>query len=906
MKCVFLVFFHAFLLCTTVVGQSSVEGCVVGSKNEPLVGASVILLRKSDSSVFKGTVSTRSGDFRFSNIDKGNYVIKISSLGYKTLVKYVTIKSPVNVQLGNLILSEKAQKLSDFVVIQHSIIAEQKGDTSEFNAASFKVNKDAVAEDLVTKLPGVTVENGTVKAQGEEVKQILVDNKEFFGNDASIALKNLPADIIDKIQLYDKSSEESMFTGFKDSETTKTLNIKTKRNRNNGTFGKMAIAYGSDDRYKINGTLNFFNGARRISLVGGSNNVNEQNFSSQDILNVGKPGGMRPGPMSNNSAFLGQNGGINTNHTGGINYSDQWGSKWTATGSYFYNQTNNESNSSIDRTYFINDSTNQYYKAKTSSNAKNYNHRVNMRLECKIDSMSSLLILPSVSFQKNNSSTQTEANTRDNNQELLQSNSSNVKADNEGYNLSNTVLYRRKFAKKGRALFIDFSQAAGDKETNSLTVSDLNNQQSDASNKNWELSSRISYTEPLGKYSLLKMMYAPSTKENELDKLTNNFDSSTNAYTDVDTELSNHYKLKTTTQRGGLAYLFNRKKVNFNVGSDYQSEDLDGTQISPTEVKTKRNFSNWLMHSDLFYTINKRTNFHIGYNTSTTNPSLTQLQDVIDNSNELNLTQGNPDLKQQLSHEIRCMYRSVDYTLTRTFFLMAHGNFSNNYIGNESFTASTDTVINGVSLAKGSELSRSVNLIGYINIEGFAGYSFPVYLIKTNVNLNAGYSFSQLPGIINNEKNYASTSSAKGSVNFVSNISERVDFNFAYRANYNWVTNSIQTSSNQNYYSGNASAKVNLVPITHWVISSDVNLNHYLGLGDEYDKAYILWNGSLAYKFMKNDAAELRFTVYDLLNQNKSVNRTVNDTYIEDSKSEVLKQYFMISFSYNLRNFKNT
>lgn len=905
MKCVFLVFFHVLLLSSSVLGQTMLKGFIVGSKSEPLVGASVILLRKSDSSVVKGTVSTRSGEFNLHGISNGKYLLKVNYLGYKNSIQTIEINNSIDKTMGKISLSEKNQQLAEFILKEKAIIAQQKEDTTEFNASAVKVNADAVAEDLIAKLPGVTIENGTVKAQGEEIQQVLVDNVEFFGKDASIALKNLPADMIDRVQLYDKQSEEAVFTGFKDGETSKTLNIKTKKSKSYGLFGNLQMGFATDKKYRLNGNFNLFKGFRRISIVGGSNNINEQNFSAQDVLGLGKMGGRPQGMQAGGlQSMLGQNDGINTNHNLGVNYSDQWGKRWKASGSYFVNQTNNETSKQTNRSYFLNDSSTQYYKNKSTASTQNLNHRFNARLECKIDSSSNLLIVPAISFQKNNTNATSYEQMLNGNQANILSNNSQSASNNEGFNSSNAIYYRKKFAKLGRSLFVDFSQALNSKKGESNTRSDLVNQQSETSNTDWELSSRISYTEPLSKSSLLKFNYAPKRTQNNNSISTLSYDN-TNAIYMENKNLSSKYSLQTDQQQAGLAYLFKKKKMNLNLGADYQFTWLKGEENLNSRERVQKSFGKYLWHSDIFYIINKRTNMHMGYNTNSTNPSLSQLQTLTNNSNELAQTQGNILLKQQYTHEFRCMYRTVDYTLTRSFFMMAHASASDSYIGNASYTAYTDTLIRGASLAKGAQLTRPENLSGYLSANAFAGYSFPVYAIKSNVNTNIGYSFTQLPGLVNELKNYASTNSLSTSLGLASNISENIDYMLSYRANYNWISNSLQSQENQNYYSGTATAKLNITANSRWTLSSDANLNHYLGLGADYDKAYILWNAAIGYKFLKNNAAEIKLSVYDLLNQNRSISRTVKDSYIEDTRSEVLKQYFMLQLSYRLREFKS-
>ena len=311
--------FHLVLLLNTVhsYAQSTVEGVVLSAKNEAMPGAAIILMNKKDTTIYKGTSTNVSGYFYFDNVVKGDYILKISFLGFKTrrLPLSHTGTSPSNI--GNLVLQETTKQLSEVVLVHKVAIATVKSDTTEYNAESYQVNKDAVAEDLISKIPGVTVNNGTVTAEGENVKKVLVDGKPFFGDDVTIAMKNIPADIIDKVQIFDKVSEQAEFTGFKDGQTSKTINIITKKDKRNGVFGKFLAGYGTNNRYQVADNFNYFKGDRRISYVGMSNNINQQNFGSQ-----GGRGESSPSGINNIGSF-------------GLNYSDNWGKKWVATASYF-------------------------------------------------------------------------------------------------------------------------------------------------------------------------------------------------------------------------------------------------------------------------------------------------------------------------------------------------------------------------------------------------------------------------------------------------------------------------------------------------------------------------------------------------------------------------------------------
>ena len=263
-----------------------------GSGN-PLVGVTVLALVERDSTQRTGAVTDTAGWFSL-NLAPGAYRLRVSFIGYQPLQTPLRVGSTA-LDLGVLRLVENAKQLQEVTVVGQQLRVETKGDTLQFNAGAFKTNPDATAEDLVRKLPGITVENGTVKTQGEDVKRVLIDGKPFFGDDPSLALRNLPAEVIDKIQVFDRLSDQAQFTGFDDGSGDKTINIITRPGRNNGQFGKAYAGAGSDGRYQAGANVNIFNGDRRISLLGLSNNINQQNFATQDLLGAlggsGRQGG---------------------------------------------------------------------------------------------------------------------------------------------------------------------------------------------------------------------------------------------------------------------------------------------------------------------------------------------------------------------------------------------------------------------------------------------------------------------------------------------------------------------------------------------------------------------------------------------------------------------------------------
>ena len=917
-----------------------VEGTITDNKNLPISGSNVILLNKIDSSFVKGTNSNYAGKFHLAGLQPGNYILKINYLGFKDNYQHFSlIDKPV--LIGIITLQVNIKSLDEIVIKEKIPAVKINGDTTEYNSSIAKVNPDAVAEDLVSKIPGITIENGKVKSNGEEIKKVLIDGKEFFGDDPSIALKYIPADMIDKIQIYDKSSDQAEFTGFKENDKQKTMNLKTKNSKSNGIFGKISGGLGTGEHYTTGGNINYFNNNRRISAIGMSNNINQQNFSTQDLLGISSGSGNMPqhigasnngtprmgagmngppaggsGSQFNSQNFnVGTSSGINSSNSIGLNYIDSWGEKWDVNGSYFYNHSKNKTTAQTDRTYFLTGISNQYYNETSNTESNNFNHRINLRMKYRIDTSNFITIIPSLNFQKNSSTGLILGTSRSNENTIL----NNILNDNNnnlsGYNFSNTILYGHKFVKTGRTFSINFVTSLNGKDGNNTLISyskyyassdssESNNQKTNTITDGKTISCNLTYTEPLSNNSRLMFSYFPSFSNSQSSKLTNQYDDTTSGYTKPDKLLSNIFDYTTLTQRGGASYRFKKNKISLLTSLDFQTVTLDGHKTYPDNNITKVTFQNFMPRADLFYNISARKFFHLGYFTYTQLPNITQLQDVIDNSNPLSLSQGNPNLKQQYFHSLMSAFRVTDATFTRSFMIFINGSMSDNYIANTSLTATKDSQLtNGFILYSGSQLATPVNLSGYKNLRTFFTVGLPLYFIKSNLNISGGYTYTKLPGIIDKALNYSRNSAMNIGLAINSNINEKIDFRISYTANYNEASNTIQTSSNQNYYVGNGSAKINLIPLKHFVLSGDITLTHYSGLGDTYNKKIVLCNAGLGYKFLKNESAEFRISAYDLLNQNNHIIRNINNNYVEDVETIILKQYFMISFTYQIKNF---
>ena len=922
---------YIFLLLTfgnILLGQSlKLSGKLVDETKQAAIGSSVFLL-KSDSSFVKGTTTDVDGLFNIENIESNNYILKILSLGYKPIFKSIQITNQ-DLIIPTITLKQNLTNLKEVTVEAQQALATQNGDTTSFKANAYKVNKDATAEDLVGKMPGVTVVDGKVQAQGEDVKQVLVDGKRFFGDDASAVLKNLPAEVIDKVQVFDKKSDQSQFTGFDDGNASKTINIVTKQQFKNGVFGKVYGGYGYEDKFKGGGTVNVFKGDRRITVLAQSNNINEQNFSSEDLVGVssnsggggggrrgggGGQGGPGGGNQSENFQSNTQNG-INTTSLFGLNYADKWGKKTEVTASYFFNWTQNDSKSSLLQQYILGSNNGLVYNETNNTNSDNFNNRVNFKIETKIDSMNSITLQPKLSFQTNKGAKELLGlNTKE---VLTLSNTENSSSSNlNGYNISVPILYRHSFAKRGRTFSINatptITKNAGENLLYTLNTyyrdtifyGDTIDQKSKINKTGNSINGNISYTEPLNKNNFLLINYTAAYTDNYSSKKTYNKNYSEYKYSDLDSTLTNVFKNQYQSQSGSLGYRFQKEKFNFSLNAAYQWAQLSKQQEIPSSYQLSKSFESVLPSAQLQYKFTPKKNLRFNYRTSNNAPSIDQLQDVINNSNSLQLSTGNPELKQDFQQNLNVRYSGVNTEKATSTFILLGGNYSNNYIGNSTLIANRDTTVyNDIFLQRGSQIIRPVNLDGYFSLRSFINYTFPIKKIKTNLSVNVSGNYNNVPGMINTNINYAKTATGGLGLVFSSNISEKFDFTLSSNSSYSNIQNTLQTSSNTNYLSQVSRLKITTNPWKGLVLQSEYSNTYYSGLTSTYNQSISLWNAAIGYKFLKNKQAEFRLTVYDLLNQNNSVSRTNTDSYIQDSQTNVLNRYFMLTFTYNFKKY---
>ena len=920
--------------------SGSVKGIVkdtLGQQTLPDATISVMDLKDSSSTAF--TVSGEKGVFEIKGLDAGDYRLMVSFQGYTPIIKKFSISASKPFFDAGIIIMEKSSVMLDEVVVERPPISIKK-DTIEYNAGSFKTKPNASVEDLLKKLPGVQVDkDGTVKAQGEQIQKVYVDGKEFFGSDPKLATKNLTADMVESVQVYDDMSEQSKFTKIDDGSRQKTINLKLKKDKKNGYFGKANMGVGTDGRYDGNLSFNRFKGSRQISIIGAANNTNKQGFSFSDIISNmggfgaagggggfgggggqggGGFGGIGAGQIANAArgvgsalGFGGSNNGITSSLSTGINYRDNWGSKIDISGSYFFSQTKNDLEQNIYRqTFFPDDSTTFTTQDRISQNI-NQNHRFNMRFEYKIDSMNSILYTPSVTFQHSEGESNDSSYTRSvkGSLDYLSQSGKTFNSNNrDGVSIGNNLLYRRRLNKTGRTFTLGWSNtynnSNGEGKTlspqklyrpDSTTIPNLLSQDNESNQETYAHNNVIStsYTEPVSRNKLIEVNYAYTNNQNSSDKKTNNYDPSSGKYDSANRLQTNLFKNGFVASRVGANFRVQGKKYNYQLGGSIQFATLESiitTFGSTKDSVVKRSYTNFNPNASYNYNPKMGTNFRVNYRGRTNQPSTSQLQNVLDVSNPQNIKNGNPDLKQEFVHNLNVGYNSFKLANFQFMAVNFNAGLTQNKIAN-----SIDT------LGRGSQITKPVNLNGAFNSTAFFTYGKTMKKLKGgNINATTFVVYNRDVSLLYKEKNFNNSLMITQSLGFNYNH-KQIDVGFNGSVSYNKIQYSLQSNLNNEYFTQNYSTDFSYTFLKYVIVSTEFDYTINAGLSDGFDQNVPYWNASIAYQLLKKRDGELKLAVFDILNQNKSLARTTGDNYIQDVRSNVLKRYFMLSFTYNIR-----
>ena len=937
------------LMALPAMAQSSkITAKVIDSETKDgVIGAIVEVVSKSNANYRKHATTGVNGDVAITSLVADDYTMTVQFVGYTTYTKDISVKGAT--ALGTIELVEGVA-IETVVKEVQALRTSQNGDTVAYNAAAFKVASDADVEGLLKKMPGITISNGSVEAQGEQVKKIFVDGKEFFGEDVSTALNSLPAQAVDRIEVFNKLSDNAEFSGMDDGEGYKAINIVTHANMRQGVFGKLYGGYGyqpdidggaptdlafnnkatyepqvgdvtSHHKYNIGGNINVFQGNHRVSVIGLLNNVNQQNFSFEDILGVNGGGGGGGGPRGGVGQYMvrPQSGVANVGSIG-TQYSGTFGKddKIKLNGSYFFNQTRTRNKSVIEKWYEA-PSPIDTLEQRGESLTSNYNHRFNLRFDWTINKNMSLMSRTNFSLQGNDPFSQSygeqwgeTAEGKGLPYEILYNGS---KSSSRALRFSEFLQYRVKLGKDGRTITVDGRYAIrntlrsnansfstlGTLFADNIAEPNLRYVSSFAPQGETDISANFTYTEPVAKNAQVSMQYRFDYEDQDIEKTAYITGSDYNIAGLVpDASLSSMTDSRSIEHRVGPGFRYSKDRNTFIANVYYQHSILDGL-VKGENIKRDFDHVTYFMMGNVAF--NPQNTIRIFINSYTWNPDVRNLQDIYDVSNAQYISKGNPNLKSTYNHRVNFHYVRSNIEKGRTFMWMFSGQITQDYIGQKIYYNPETITIDGEEYNP-LQYSTYENMNGSSSLRTHLSYGFPINPIKCNLNIMAGVSWTRTPSMINDELNITSNMGYDAMLSLGSNISENIDFTLQWNGAYNDARQSLAMRGNRNkYFNHSASGTLKWVFWKGFTLTAAVNYNQYIGFTNDYNEDYLICNIYLGKKLFKNKQGEVLVGVNDLLNENAAFARTVGSGYTQNSWNSVIGRYFTVQFNYNLRYF---
>ncbi len=922
------------LAASSAHAQTAVVGRAVDGEGAALPGANVVATRLSPDSLRTGVAAGADGRFAL-DLAPGPHRLRVSFAGFTPDTRDVTAAG-ARVDVGDVALAAVA--LGEVTVGAVRDRVTLRGDTTAFNAAAFPVTPDASAEDLVARLPGVTVENGTVTAQGETVRRVLVDGEEFFGTDPTAALRNLPADAIAEIQVFERGSDQARFTGFDDGNAETTINIVTRPDRRAGQFGRVyggggASTAAADGRYATGATVHTFGGSRRLSIIAQANNTNQQNFASEDLLGVvgagggrGGRGGGRGGRGGDAGTYLvGEQGGVTNTAAVGVNYSDRWGAAVRVTGSYFANRTGNDTDARVERDYVVADRL--FYTETSASETVNVNHRFSGRLDATLSPRTQLTVTPRLSLQTNRADRTLLGVSRQLGQ-TAQTFDAGL-TDGLGYSASGDLRLQHRFGavaaprsadgpsggrerdgSSARTLSLrlgiaqDGTRQDTDQDVRSLVDADTTDafqRQIDGDGLTRRVSADLSYTEPLGRRAQLQLSVAPSLETSGSDQSAFRLDPATGGFTAVDSSFTSDAERRLATGRAGADLRYTAGPLRLSAGLDAEVQRLDASQSGTRAFTVDRTATYLLPSASARYEITDATRLDLRYRARASAPFVTQLRDIVDDTNPLLVTAGNPDLETSREHRVDLRLRATQPAAGQVLFGSLQLTATENYVGQSVTVAGgAPVVVRGIPLAPGAQLTTLANLGGFLRTRAFGVVGRPI--LGVNANLTGGVTYTRTPSLFNGVANRADAVALDLRTTLSTAASTRFDTRLSYGVAYTTVSNTLLAATNDDFLRHAATLATTWLPGRGLVVATDLNLIAYTGLDTGAAPTAAVWNVGLGYKFLPGDRAEVRLTANDLLDCNAAVRQSVTDTYVETSETQALGRYLMLGLSYRLNN----
>lgn len=905
MKNVYL-FLAVFFISITSIAQSvTIKGTIVDETSKtPLEAATVFAEKVSDSTLITYSISDRAGLFLLETESSlPEMRVNISFTGYAGYSKVVKINSS-EIDLGTIPLGLQAESLSDVVITATRAPITIKKDTLEFNVKSFKTKKDANVEDLLKQLPGVEVDpDGTIKVNGKPVNKILVNGKPFFGNDPTIATRNLTKDIIKKIQVTDTKTDSEAFTGEDGEQTNKTINLTIDEDKNKGIFGRVAAGAGTDERFEYAGLLNYFDNDLRVSVLGGGNNINSPGFSFGEIQRLFS--NTRSVSFNGNGSFnvggrsFGGGQGITNSRTAGVNFANELWKKTDITTDYFYSASNSYNDEVTQRENILPD--NRFITNSISSSDSNIDsHTVNARFRAEVDSTFVILFRPEFSYNTGLSNFDSNEESRTIDGELTNQSEASTQSDRTGTNFQGELDFTKKYGKKGGFVRLGVENNINKDVNERFLFSNTEvfgdtpetitrNQFTDGENTDNGFQVSADWRIPLIEKKLFlnaEYTYEQNTREDNQSVF--DFNETNQNYSDFNLEQSTDFENKNSSSEPelGLQYQTDKLRAGFSAGYIHRTLESDDAL---RDINFENNFDALTLSSNFRYNFTKQSRAYISYRLRNDAPSVNQLSPFVDVSNPLNTIQGNPNLSPSNNHNIYLGYNSYDFKTQSGVYSYGNATFTNDRVVaqttvDENFVRNTTyTNVNGnynLNFSIGVNKQKKVDSLQSIR-----------YGLRGSINANRNVNF-------NNAVQYASrTVTYSPSVNIAYILKDKFEFRPSYTLNYTENSFNLDLFEGREYvrHTINLFTTATLFKKLEWV--NDVDYNYNADVAEGFEKSILFWNSSLLYSFY-NDAFTASIKAYDILKQNNNTRRTATQDYIQDTQSTVLQRYVMFGLSY--------
>ena len=911
MKSLRLLFLLLLINGSIQAQKTAVVGRVLDTLNTPLIGATVMLLQAQDSVLSSFGITDSEGYFKLEKPAPQQCILQVSYLGYEhwNQAIYLDNQTPT-LDIGDIKMHPENTLLTEVEITADFVPIRMKKDTIEYNAAAFQTTPNADVEALLKKLPGVEVDrNGDIKAQGETVQQILVDGKAFFGNDPKIATKNLPADAVEKVQVFDKKSDIAEFSGIDDGRAAKTINLSLKEDKKKGYFGRIKGGYGNEQRYENKFNINRFGNGIQFSTVGMFNNTNQQGFSINDYINM--MGGLNnllaggSGELRLDSDDVGlpldiasNNQGFTTTSAGGFNFNWDINKKTQLHTSYFYNNTQ--------RDYAIQEQTEsllgtQQFRSnrKAQSQQTNNGHRLNIHLTSKIDSFQTIKWRTNVGFTQTNKQNESQRQTYNPANILENAGDQTVMTKGDNIRWNTNLTYLRKFKKKGRFFTANVAfekqQEEQKRQMEAINIffeilpsKDSLHQQQDRANEHTNYGVGITYTEPIGKGKYLETNYSFQNYSNDLNRMVFDLQEERRSF---NPQLSNHFLRDYLYHRTGVNFKWAEKKWLANMGIHAQNSILKGDLLLEN-ISIQNNFLNFLPKANLEYEFKATQSLRMEYRTNVREPSLEELQPIIDNRDPLNIYKGNPALRPEYAHVFRVNFNSFDQFSSLSIFATLDATFTNHKIINASF-------IDG----QFRQTLQPINFGTDRRLGAYLSFGAPLKLLKGRINLTTNWDDYQGYYIVNDFANQYRTNRLSGDVNYANRHTDKIEMVLGYKWTGNQVQYEGESFQNQNYQQQIFYTDFTWNMTNSWAIHTTMDYNNYSSASFGESTSTAIWQVGLAFHFLKNKRGTLSFTANDLLNQNLGINRTSQLNFLQEQRIASLGRYYLLSLRYALSAF---